>query len=135
MPLLGQSMLVTEALAGPSGVTAAVMDVPAARQSIAADPTAVFELIGPRLAAAERDYFRAQFQSHDSAVAGLLLRQAGGGVVIEGTTQEALAQEIGIYRETINLVLREFKSLGLIETRNRRITILDKESLRELSEL
>ena len=91
MPILGQTMLVTEAVAGPSGVTVAVMNAAAARQWIAADANSVLEMIGPRLAAAERDYFRAQFQSHDSAVAALLLRLAGRGTVIEGTTQEALA--------------------------------------------
>ena len=135
MPLLGQTMLVTEAVAGPSNVTVAAMSVAAARQWIKSDPVGIFQMIGPRLAEAESDYFRSQFQAHDSNVAALLLRRAGAGITIEGTTQEALADEIGIYRETINMVLRELESLGLIEWRNKKITILDRETLTELSEL
>ncbi len=135
MPLLGQTMLVTEAVAGPSNVTVAAMSFAAAREWIKSDPVGIVLMMGPKLMAAERDYFRSQFQTHDSNVAALLLRHAGAGLSIEGLTQETLADEIGIYRETMNTVLRELESLGLIKSHNRKITILDKTTLTELSEL
>lgn len=135
MPLLGQTMLVTEAVAGDSGAEIITMDVNAVRELIADSPMSFMEIIGPRLALLARDHFRSQFQRHDSMVADALLRLANGSKLIEGITQEELAESLGVYRETINLVLAELKSLGLIDTHNRAITILDKDALRELSEL
>ena len=135
MPLLGQSMLVTEAAAGDSGATISTMSVASINEWVDVDPRSVVELIGPRLVLAEREHFRCQFQLHDSMVAEILMRLANGGKTIEGITQEGLADRIGIYRETVNVVLNELKSVGLIEIHNKAITILDTNALRDLSEL
>ena len=135
MPLLGQSMLVTEAVAGDSGAIIATMSAASVNEWIDANSRSVVKLMIPRVVLAERDQFRSQFQLHDSMIAQMLLRLSNGGRIVEGVTQRELAEKIGIYRETVNGVLHELKSLGLIEISNRAITILDKEALRELSEL
>ena len=46
-----------------------------------------------------------------------------------------IAEQIGMYRETVNAVLNELKSAGLIDIQNKSITILDHDALAELSEL
>ena len=135
MPLLGQTMLVTEVVAGDSGADIGIIPITTARELITADPTLFVEIIGRRLARAERENFRSQFQLHDSMVAEMLLRLASGGKRIEGITQKELGEEIGIYRETANEILNELKSLGLIEIQNKAITLLDDAALTELSEL
>lgn len=135
MPFLGQTMLLTKAVAGPLGVKLAVMSEAGARDWIRSDPYAVIELIVPRLGEVASDHFRSQFQLHDSRVAALLLDLAGAGDVVEGITQETMGEMIGIYRETVNLVLNELKTNCLIETRNKKIVILDRPALKALSEL
>ncbi len=135
MPLLGQTMLVTEAVAGNDGATVAIMNVAAAEEWIASDPSVIARTLGPKLTALASDYFGSQFQLRDCRVAALLLKLAGEGTVIDGLTQDALGDKMGFYRETINLVMNELQSHGLIEIRRKKITILDKEALRELSEL
>jgi len=135
MPLLGQTMLMTEAVAGDSRAEITTIDVSTAKQLAADNPMSFIEIIGPRMALLARDHFRSQFQLHDSMVADALLHLANGSRTIEGVTQDELAQSIGIYRETVNPVLAELKALGLIQIHNKAITILDKDALRELSEL
>ena len=135
MPLLGQSMLVTEAVAGDTGAAIATMSAAAVNDWIDANSRSVVKLMVPRVVLAERENFRSQFQLHDSMVAEILMRLANGSRMVEGVTQRELAEKIGIYRETVNAVLNELKSVGLIEIHNKAITILDKEALRELSAL
>src|SRR5436853_818845 len=134
MPLLGQTMLVTEAVAGPQGAGIAVMTSADAARWIRTDPISVIGLIGRKLAETEWSYYRSRFQRDDSRVAALLLNVAGNGTVIDGMTQEALGEKLAIYRETVNTILSELCSLGLIQTDKRKITILDKDLLKALSE-
>ncbi|PYP88377.1 MAG: hypothetical protein DMF61_07240 [Blastocatellia bacterium AA13] len=135
MPLLGQTMLVTEPVAGAAGSIITTMDTDAVKEWIAVEPIKVLELIGPRLVLSEREYFQTQCQLADSAVADILLRLANSHKKIEGTTQAEIAEQIGMYRETVNAVLNELKSAGLIDIQNKSITILDHDALAELSEL
>ena len=134
MPSLGQTMSVTEAVAGASGVTLTIMNAAEASRWIAAEPHWLLRIIGPRLWASETDLYRAQFQSPTPRVAGLLLRLAGGGAVIEVVTHKALGEMIGMYREIVSLALRELRASGIIETERKRIAITNKEALIALSE-
>lgn len=45
-------------------------------------------------------------------------------------SHEQLAVQLGVSRETVSRILAEFKRLGLIDTAYRRITINDRDSLR-----
>lgn len=134
MPLLGQTMVVTRAITGQAGATVAVMDAEQARELIRANPVAVVEQLGPRLAAADVDYYRAQFQPLLSRMAALLLELAGEGSTVEGIRQEAIGEKIGSRREPIANRLLVMKTKKLIEVGRNRITILNREALQELSE-
>jgi CRP-like cAMP-binding protein len=77
------------------------------------------------------------FQGLRERLASLLLRLANdkdwrGNPVVKGLTHQHLAEILGTYRETISTTLAEFKADGLIETRRKRITILDPDGLRTL---
>lgn len=47
-------------------------------------------------------------------------------------TQELIADAVGLTNIHVNRVLRQFHKLGLIECRQRKLTILNEESLAEL---
>lgn len=48
-------------------------------------------------------------------------------------TQEFLAEMLGVKRNAINIVARELQSIGLIEYKRGRVTVIDREGLREVS--
>lgn len=135
MPLLGQTMLMTQATAGALGVTVTVIDRDAASRWIVANPVSMFEIVVPRLAEMASDRFRAQYQPGEARLAALLLHLASGHSVIEGYTQRELAETLGLYRETVTVSMRRLKSLKIISAGRRRIRILDAARLRQLSEI
>lgn len=135
MPLLGQSMLGTAAVAGAERTIIAFMDTETAKQWVKDNPVAVLRSIGPRLAALEAEYYRSRFQLADSRTAALLLELAADGVVVKGLSHRNLGEQLGIYRETVTNILDALKSDKIIKVERKRITILDKTALRALSEL
>ena len=135
MPLLGQTMLITKAISGEAGATVAVMDVDAARELLEANSVLAVEMLGPRLAKSDEQHYRALFQTADSRIAALLLEIAGGGATVEGLTQCEIGETLGMYRETVANTLNAMKIDRLIEVGRMKITLLDKQALRELSEL
>ena len=135
MVLLGQTMLGTKASAGNQGATVAMMDGEAVKQWIESNPVSIFAELGYRLSSIETEHYRSQFQLADSRVAALLLELAGQDSVIEGITHEKLGERLGLYRETVTVVLDAMNVDRLIEVGRMRITILDKRAVREMSEL
>ena len=135
MPLLGQAMLGTKAISGTEGATVAVINVEAAKEWIKSDPAPIFEKLGNRLAEIEAEHYRSRFQLADSRIAALLLGIAGEGSTVLGLTHEEIGERIGLYRETVTITLDAMKMDRIVEVGRKRITILDKRALRELSEL
>jgi CRP-like cAMP-binding protein len=135
MPLLGQTMLSTEAVAGAEGALISFMSSDSARQWIAAKPVLIFEKIGSRLALVEAEHYRAGFQLADSRIAALLLELAGERTTVKGITHAKMGERLGLYRETVTVILDAMKVDKLIEVGRMKITLLDKRALRELSEL
>ena len=135
MPEMGQTMLVTEAAAGSSGVTVTTMTPIQVWQWIAPDPHWLLKLIGARLYELEADLHRIQCHDNESRVAALLLKLAGHEGVIEGVSQKRLGEMLGIHREIVATALRELRNCGAIETSRRKITILDTATLRTTSDL
>ena len=133
--LLGQTMLGTKAIVGSQGARLAVMNAYTAKEWIRADPISILEKLGRRLAKVEVQHYRSSFQMSDSRVAALLLELAGERSTIHGFTHDELGEKIGVYRETMTNVLDAMKFDKLIKVGRRRLTILDKKALRELSEL
>ncbi len=135
MPLLGQSMLMTKAVAGTPGATLAVMDEASALKWLGEQPTEILRLVGSRLAKIEDRHYRSQFQLMDSRLAALLLMLAGDARTIVGLSHEQMGEMIGAYRETVTILLDAMKREKLIEIARKKVTILDKRALRELSDL
>ena len=134
MPSMGQTMSVTEAIAGTQGVTLTIMHAEQAAQWVAADPLWLLKIVGGRLTERETDLYRVDFQPSESRVAALMLKLAGDGVVIKVQTQKAMGEMLGLHREAVCLAVTKMRQQGLVKTLRRKIIILDKEGLRELSE-
>ena len=92
-------------------------------------------MIGSRLAQVELQHFRSQFQMTASRVAALLLERAGEGAIVEKLSQSDIGRMLGVYRETATNVLQDMKADKLIQIQRKKITLLDKEALQELSEM
>jgi CRP/FNR family cyclic AMP-dependent transcriptional regulator len=135
LPLLGQTMLDCRAIAAAGGVTVGVMSLPLASELIASIPLIIFEEIGPRLAHAQAEHYRTTFQTVESRLAGLLLKLAGGESSVTGFTQGDLAAQLATYRETVTNVMDSLREDRLIEIGRKKITILNKKALKELSEM
>jgi hypothetical protein len=89
MPLLGQTMLGTQAISGSDGATVSLLDTQAVKAWIEPNPFMVLEKVGSRLSYMEREHYRAGFQLADSRIAALLLDMAGEGSSVEGYTGRA----------------------------------------------
>ncbi|HEX8185130.1 MAG TPA: Crp/Fnr family transcriptional regulator, partial [Blastocatellia bacterium] len=135
LPWLGQTMLGTKAIAGRQGATVAVMKADTARELVKADPVSIIEKLGQRLAEVEDQHYRSSFQLADSRLAAFLLELAGEGLTVEGLSHDEIGEKNGLFRETVTNVLNTMKLDRIIEIGRRKITILDKRALRELSEL
>jgi CRP/FNR family cyclic AMP-dependent transcriptional regulator len=135
MSLLGQTMLGCQAITGLSGASLGVVDVEHVGEWIDSNARKILEELGPRLAHIEADHYKAIFQAVDSRLAGLLLELVGAESTIQGFTHDELADQIGSYRETVTIALKNMKSDRIIEIGRKRLTILDKKALKELSEL
>ena len=135
MFLLGQSMLITKALAGDGGVEIGFMDEETAKRWARTNPLGLLEKIGTRLSQIEEEQYSSHFQLADSRIAGLLLKLAGKESVIEGVSHQELGDRLGLYRETVTVILDAWKMDKLIEVSRMKITILEKRALKELSEL
>jgi CRP-like cAMP-binding protein len=133
VPLLGQTMVVTQAVAGEAGVTLVVMDVNRVRRLIEANALTLAERLFPRLATAEANHYRALFQPAESRVAARLLELAGDEATIEGMTQRLLGEQIGLGRETVVVVMAALKVKKLVGVDRRKLTLFDKKGLEELS--
>jgi CRP-like cAMP-binding protein len=134
LKLLGQTMLMARAISGDAGAMLAVMDLKAAKRWLESDSIRLVEKIGPRLACADEQHYRAIFQNADSRIAALLLEIAGEGTTVAGLTQAEMGEVLGVYRETVATMLKAMKEEGLIDVDRKMITLLDKRALRELSE-
>jgi CRP/FNR family transcriptional regulator, cyclic AMP receptor protein len=135
MSLLGQTMLGCLAIAGSDGVSIGVMSLQLISDRIKANPLVILEGLGRRLALMEAEHYRAIFQTVESRLAGLLLKLAGAESSVKGFTHEELGEQLGTYRETVTNVLDAMRLDRLIEIGRKRIGIIDKKALRELSEL
>jgi CRP-like cAMP-binding protein len=134
MLLLGQTMTGTEAIAGGDGAMLGVLDTNAVKRWIEASPILLLEKLGPRLSRIEDKHYRARYQSADSRLAALLLELADEDSIIKGRTQAELGGMMDVYRETITTLLSRMESDKLIKVGRKKITILDKGALQELSE-
>jgi CRP-like cAMP-binding protein len=134
LPLLGQTMLGCQAIAG-SEVTLGVMNPSLVEGWIKSDPLNLFQRLGPHFARIEAEHYRVSFQTTDARFARLILDLAGTESTVEGFTQSQLAEQLGTYRETVANTTNILKQDKIIEVGRKKITILNRKALRELSEM
>ena len=133
--LLGQSMYECQAIAGSGRVTLGVMELELIAEWIKTEPMEILEEIGPRLVLVEAEHYRTIFQTIEHRLSALLLELAGESSVVEGWTQDDFAQQLGSYRETVTTTMKAMKAKSLIRVGRKKITLLDKGKLEELSKL
>lgn len=134
VPLLGQTMVMTQAQAGGAGATLAMMNVEQVQGMIQAHALAIAERLYPRLAAVDTEHYRASFQYVSSRLAALLLELAGEGSTVTRLTQREMGEKVGLVRETVAVTLAAMKANRLIAIDRRKTTILDRTALEELSQ-
>ncbi len=135
MPLLGQTMIGTQAQAGDAGAVVAVMDVEQGKALIQANALPLAEKLYPMLASVNIEHYRASFQHVGSRLAALLLELAGEDSTIQGITQRQMGERIGAMRETVTMALAEMKAGKLIAIGRMKTTVLDRQGLEELSRM
>ena len=69
------------------------------------------------------------FKSTTAQLASLLLQLAGSSNRIEGLSHEALAEHLGVYRETVSVALRELRESGVLELGRKHVIIQNKALL------
>ena len=134
LPLLGQTMIGCQAIAATE-VTLGVMNPSLVEEWIKSDPLNLFQRLGPHFARIEAEHYRVSFQTTDARFARLILDLAGSESTVEGFTQFQLAERLGTYRETVAHTTNILKQDKIIEVGRKKITILNRKALRELSEM
>jgi CRP-like cAMP-binding protein len=96
------------------------------------------EALGDRVTELESRLEEIAFKSIPARLASLLLRLADeqdDGSEVKGYTHQDLGEMLGTYRETITQTLNDFKAEGLVDISRKRITLMDRESLKYLVEM
>ena len=92
----------------------------------------LLDLMAKRLRESEERLEQTLFHEVPSQLAALLLRlQAEGGSGTIRTTHEELAEQLGVYRETVTTALNKLKREGLISIGRKRIAIDDVAGLEQ----
>lgn len=92
----------------------------------------ILEAFGKRVIEAEQQLEDIAFKGLVARIATLLLREAEDDE-IRGLTHRDIAERLGVYRETATNGLNELKSAGIIALGRKRISITDRERLRQIS--
>ncbi len=88
----------------------------------------ILEAVGRRMVEAERQLEEIAFKGLIPRLAALLLREAEGEEV-KGLSHQDIAEQLGVYRETVTSALKELKTAGIIDIGRKRITITDRKRL------
>lgn len=91
-------------------------------------------MMGKRLMGTERQMEQIAFNSVPSRLASKLIELSAQNNEIKGYTHQEFADMIGTYRETVTASLNEFKTQGLIKIGRKRITILNRDRLEEMTD-
>ena len=89
----------------------------------------LIEFMGGQLLECERRLEQMAFLGVPSRLASRLLDISDQNQEIHGYSHQEFAEMIGVYRETVSITLRTFKTLGLIDIGRLRIEIIDRQGL------
>ncbi len=88
----------------------------------------ILEAVGRRMVEAERQLEEIAFKGLIPRLAALLLREAEGEE-ITGLSHQDIAEQLGVYRETVTSALNELKTAGIIDIGRKHLTITDSKRL------
>jgi len=135
MPLVGISMLGTEAEAGRDCQVLVIDEGAVDELVFSPGETASrwLRVISTRFAACQRDLLLAQFGDLRSKLASLLLELADSNGVVSGVTHSELGDRLGAHRESVTTELSKMKAEGIVGVAKRReLVIIDSEALGDL---
>ena len=140
MAIVGQRMHATFAEALTDCVIC-VMSRAEVEELLLSDPRVavrIVQALSERLARAEERLEEMAFVSVPARLEAMLLRLAldsdwRGRPILAGLTHQQLAELVGASRETVTLTLNQFRNDGLIEISRKRITIVDRDGLEQLT--
>jgi CRP-like cAMP-binding protein len=135
MAILGQGMYDTFAEAMEDCLIC-VMSRRDVQSLLLSKPTVALRLCGEmaaRLMETERQLEHFVFKGTLPRLASVLLRLARDDDEVIGYSHQALADLLGVYRETATHVLDELKALGLVEIHRKRIKRRDRAALIKIS--
>jgi CRP/FNR family transcriptional regulator, cyclic AMP receptor protein len=92
----------------------------------------ILEAFGKRVIEAEQQLEDIAFKGLVARIASLLLREAEDDEV-KGMAHRDIAERLGVYRETATNGLNELKAAGIIVIGRKRISITDRERLRQIA--
>lgn len=140
MSIIGQGMQNTFAEA-IEDCTLCVMSQLDVEQLLVSKPQVgvrILQGMARRLREAEVKLEELAFKSIPARLASLLLKLSLNNInnnAVKGYTHQDLAEMVGTYRETTTQTLNHFKSQGWIEIERKKIEILDRLALKQLTEL
>ncbi len=133
MPLLGQRAYGAQAEAVEESVLW-ILSRPDLEQLLLNHPRLalrLIQLLGQQLLEAEGQLEETLFKNIRARTAALLLRRASSDPpAVTGLSHQEIADQLGVYRETITHALNELRQMGLIEIGRRKLRIVDPEGLR-----
>lgn len=133
MPLLGQRVYGAQAEAIEESVLW-VLSRPDIEQFLLNNPRLALRLtrlLSQHFLEAEVQLEETLFKNIRARTASLLLRQASSNPpVVTGLSHQEIADQLGVYRETVTHALNELRQMGLIEIGRRNLRIVDPEGLR-----
>jgi CRP-like cAMP-binding protein len=100
---------------------------------------ALLQIVGQRLVQIETQLIDTTFKGTVARLASLLLQLAHPDqhdektLVVNGLSQEELAERLGVYRETVSTALREIKESGAIELGRKHIRICQPDILADMA--
>ena len=98
----------------------------------------ILQAMARRLREAEIKLEELAFKSIPARLASLLLKLSLNNMnnsAVKGYTHQDLAEMVGTYRETTTQTLNHFKNQGWIDIERKKIKILDRPALKQLTEL
>ena len=93
----------------------------------------ICEELASRVMETERRLEEFVFKDLEARVAALLVGLAGEGSEVIGYSHQDLADLLGVYRETVTHTLGQLKDRGLIDIQRKRIKLLNRTKLTEIS--
>ncbi len=88
----------------------------------------ILEAVGGRMVEAERQLEEIAFKGLIPRLAALILREAENDEV-KGLSHQDIAEQLGVYRETVTSALNELKTAGIIDISRKHISITDRKRL------